>query len=113
MPSDGLSAVAPPLAVIFVFKAAEAFSSPAAERERMTLTRPGRGRNLAGMDSQVFRPMMTAFCLLGSAVVEVRSLKNLRSPGRRHGRAPSVKGIRTSSVYVRGSVYEGLVRNYV
>jgi hypothetical protein len=32
------------------------------------LIRPARGRFLSGIDSQVFLPMMTAFCLLESMV---------------------------------------------
>lgn len=53
------------------------FSFPSAERLRMMFKRPGRGRNLAGMDSQVRRPMMTAFCFEGSVVLQVSSLKYL------------------------------------
>mmetsp|Transcript_71159 Transcript_71159/g.163090 ORF Transcript_71159/g.163090 Transcript_71159/m.163090 type:complete len:285 (-) Transcript_71159:256-1110(-) len=34
----------------------------AGERERTTLTRPASGRNLAGIESHVLRPMTTAFC---------------------------------------------------
>lgn len=37
--------------------------------------RPLSGLNLAGMDSQVRRPMITAFCLAASRVRLVRSLK--------------------------------------
>ena len=54
---------------------ADEFSEPAAPRVRTTLMRPGNGLNFEGMDSQVLRPMMTAFCLPGSAVLLVISLK--------------------------------------
>ena len=59
--------------------------------ERIKLTLPGRGRNLSGMDSHVLRPMMTAFFLDGSVVLEVSSLKYFMSPGRFHGSFPSGK----------------------
>lgn len=37
-------------------------------RDNTMLIRPARGRFLSGIDSQVFLPMMTAFCLLESLV---------------------------------------------
>lgn len=55
------------------------------------LNRPSKGRNLAGMDSQVTRPMITTFCkccgdVLGIKVVTC--LKKAMSLGSRHGRPP-------------------------
>ena len=72
---------------------AEFSSLLAAPRERTTFTRPGKGLNLAGIDSQVLRPMMTAFFFEGSEVFEVSSLKYFMSPGRCHGRVPPVKRV--------------------
>lgn len=41
----------------------------------MILVRPGSGRNLEGMDSHVFRPIMTAFVVPGFGVLDVTRLK--------------------------------------
>lgn len=43
----------------------------------------------AELTSQVFRPMMTAFILPASLVLEVSDLKNAMSPGRLHGSLPA------------------------
>uniref|UniRef100_A0A2P2LQA3 Uncharacterized protein MANES_11G084400 n=1 Tax=Rhizophora mucronata TaxID=61149 RepID=A0A2P2LQA3_RHIMU len=59
------------------------------ERVRTTLKRPDRGRCSTGMLSHVFLPIITAFFLPESEVVEVISLKNLRSEGNLHGNFPS------------------------
>ena len=56
---------------------------------RATLTiRPGNGLKLEGIDSHVFRPMMTAFVMPGDGEVDVTSLKCAMSPGSRHGKVP-------------------------
>ena len=57
-------------------------------RVNTILSRCGRGRYLSGIDSHVFLPMMTAFCLLSSCVLAVFSLKNFISSGTRHGMVP-------------------------
>lgn len=47
---------------------------------------------MGGRLSHVLRPMMTAFCLPGSAVRLVSSLKYRRSPGMLQGRVPPARG---------------------
>lgn len=64
------------------------FSSPAEPRLSTTFTLPGSGLNFGGMDSQVLRPITTAFCLDGSAVLVVSSLKYAMSPGNFQGIVP-------------------------
>ena len=54
-------------------------------RLKIMLIRPGNGLNLGGIDSHVFRPMMTAFVMPGDGGVDVTSLKCAMSPGSRHG----------------------------
>ena len=44
---------------------------------------------MAGMDSHVFRPMITALRAPGSSTRDVTALKYAMSLGRRQGRAPS------------------------
>jgi len=57
-------------------------SSDAGVRDSTTFTRPGSGRNFAGMDSQVLRPMTTAFCLRAGDVWAQRARCNdvVRTP---------------------------------
>lgn len=57
--------------------------------DKTTFNRPGNGRNFSGMDSQVFRPMITAFFLEEEAVYDVIFLKNFMSVGNFHGSCPS------------------------
>ena len=54
------------------------------------LSLPGRGLNLAGMDSHDLRPMITALSLPVSCVSVVLSLKNFMSRLIRHGRPPLI-----------------------
>ena len=61
----------------------------APDLDKTTLSLPGRGRNLAGMDSQVFLPITTALRRPGSSVCAVRDLKYAMSLGSRQGSWPS------------------------
>lgn len=63
-------------------------SRTAGLRLRTTLRRFFNGRNLAGRDSQVFLPMITALIQLGLVVVHVRLRKRSMSAGRCHGSFP-------------------------
>lgn len=55
---------------------------------RTTFIRFGRGLNLFGMLSQVFRPIMTAF-IFPSGAAEVTFAKYFISLGSLHGRRPA------------------------
>ena len=57
--------------------------------ERTTLSRPGSGRNFAGMESQTPRPMRTAFRSPSVGQSRVIRWKYWNSRGSRHGRPPS------------------------
>ncbi|KAJ4898956.1 Uncharacterized protein Rs2_12907 [Raphanus sativus] len=57
-------------------------SKPPLERVKTTLMRQESSLYFAGMESHVFLPITTAFFLVESEVVKVKSLKNLRSVGR-------------------------------
>ena len=51
----------------------------------MILVLPPKGLNLSGIDSHVFRPIMTALVSPGEGGVEVTFLKCFISGARRHG----------------------------
>merc|ERR1719432_106195 len=55
-----------------------------------TFNRPGSGRNLDGIESQVFLPITTALNLPSAETVLVNLEKLLSSDFSRHGRVPSL-----------------------
>ena len=54
------------------------------------MVRPGKGRNFGGMESHVFRPIMTALTVSGVGGVVVTRAKYCKSPVNRrpHGKSP-------------------------
>mmetsp|Transcript_199 Transcript_199/g.621 ORF Transcript_199/g.621 Transcript_199/m.621 type:complete len:323 (-) Transcript_199:1949-2917(-) len=53
---------------------------------KTTFNLPGNGRNFSGIDSQVFLPMMTAFCVIGFETSAVKDLKCFISFESFHGK---------------------------
>ena len=73
----------------------------------MTLNRFGRGLNFGGIESQVFRPIMTAFRCVEGQVVDARR-KYAISLGKRHGSNPAAP-IPLDMVAARSRVDEDMV----
>mmetsp|Transcript_9800 Transcript_9800/g.28296 ORF Transcript_9800/g.28296 Transcript_9800/m.28296 type:complete len:318 (+) Transcript_9800:682-1635(+) len=64
------------------------FSYTCPDADKTTFNLPGSGRNFSGIDSQVFLPIITAFCVIGSDASDVKDLKCFISFESFHGKAP-------------------------